>query len=251
MSQQRHQYDPQFYRYINRGALDSAAVVLPLLDNYFSTASVLDVGCGAGAWLSVWKERDAEVLGLDGDYVDRSGLLINEAEFSATDLSCEFDLQRQFDLVQCLEVAEHLPETASRSFVASLCGHADVVLFSAAPPGQGGEHHINEQPYAYWRDRFEEQGFQMYDVLRGALSGQDSVMPWYRYNSFLYVRKNRLPSLHEKLRETAVAISAVPTDISPQFYQWRKRLVALLPVSAMTALATLKKHLLPRLPGTR
>ena len=32
--------------------------------------------------------------------------------------------------------------------------HSDIVLFSAAPPGQGGHGHVNERSYEYWRGEF-------------------------------------------------------------------------------------------------
>jgi hypothetical protein len=47
-------------------------------------------------------------------------------------------LDRRFDLVQSLEVAEHITPAASEAFVEDLARHAErFVLFSAAPPGKG------------------------------------------------------------------------------------------------------------------
>ena len=245
----QHQYDRQFYRYINRGALNSARVILPRVRDKLAVASVLDVGCGAGAWLAVWKDLGASVLGLDGGYVKPDSLLIDAGEFRAGDIAPGFDLGRRMDLVQCLEVAEHLPASQAAEFVASLCRHGDVVLFSAAPPGQGGEHHINEQPYAWWRDRFADCGYQMYDPFRQSLLDQKQVMPWYRYNLFLYIRRDALPALHDALAPFWVSPDTEPIDLSPLLYRCRKHLLALLPVAMMTRLAMVKKYLLPRLPG--
>jgi SAM-dependent methyltransferase len=245
-------YDQQFYRYINRGALESAAVLVPLLQQIVpGISSVLDVGCGAGAWLSVWRDTGAEITGIDGDYVERSALLIEPASFHAADLAAGFSLSRKFDLAQCLEVAEHLPEAGGRALVTSLCEHADIVLFSAAAPGQGGENHINEQPYQYWRDLFAECGFAMYDPLRQQLLGESAVKPWYRYNTFLFLREDSRPDLHAALAAQVVPRDQLPRDISPRVYQLRKQLVRQLPPLAMTWLARLKKHLLPRLPGAK
>ena len=45
------------------------------------------------------------------------------------------------------------------TFVQNLVRHASgAILFSAAPPGQGGEFHVNEQPYEYWRGKFQRCG---------------------------------------------------------------------------------------------
>jgi hypothetical protein len=70
--------------------------------------------------------------------------------------------------------------------VNQLCRLADVVLFSAARPGQGGEMHVNEQEPEYWAELFAMKGFAMFDWLRPALARNRQIEPWYRYNSFLY-----------------------------------------------------------------
>ena len=72
-------YSTEFYKYLNQGAVDSAAAVIPELRSILPCKinSVLDVGCGAGAWLSVWKKSGSQVTGLDGDYVTKSMLLID------------------------------------------------------------------------------------------------------------------------------------------------------------------------------
>jgi SAM-dependent methyltransferase len=238
-----YEYDQAFYRYLNEGAVSSARAVVPevlaVLPDPVDT--VLDVGCAAGAWLSAWKENGCRILGLDGDYVDAGEFLIAPDEFMAADLAQGFDLERRFDVVQCLEVAEHLPPSAASVLVESLCRHADIVVFSAAPPGQGGENHLNEQPYGYWRGLFAAQGFRMYDAVRPRVRDNKAVMPWYRYNIFLYVRESSLPHVHAGLAPVAVADAHGPRDVSPMPYRVRKLVIRILPHSLQIQLARLKK----------
>lgn len=240
-----YEYNDAFYRLINRGSADSARELIPRLLEVatISVESVLDVGCGAGAWLSVWKTFDAKVTGLDGDYVTPEQLLIEPEEFISTDLRSNFSLDRKFTIVQSLEVAEHLPEASAAGFVTSLCDHSDLVLFSAAAPGQGGENHINEQPYSYWRDLFQTQGYAMYDPVRHQLLGNTAVKAWYRYNTFVYLKSGSAPELETKLAPYRVDPSEAPADISPAIYKARKRLIKILPdrISAMPAI--IKKNL--------
>jgi SAM-dependent methyltransferase len=146
-------YDAAFYDIIRDGCLRSARRVVPLVLAAVHASRVVDVGCGEGAWLSVFKEAGCTVRGVDGDYVDRRRLLIDEDEFVGHDLTEGFDLGR-FDLAVCLEVAEHLEAPFADQLVATLVRHAPVVLFSAAIPGQGGVGHVNEQWPAFWVEKF-------------------------------------------------------------------------------------------------
>ena len=66
--------------------------------------------------------------------------------FSAVDLNKSFEVDRRFDLAMSMEVAEHLVPESSANFVRSLTRLSDIVLFSAAVPGQGGTNHINFHP---------------------------------------------------------------------------------------------------------
>lgn len=238
-----YEYDEQFYRYISQDSARSARKLLPVLLDALAEQpeSVLDVGCGAGAWLQVWKSFGVEVMGLDGDYVQSSQLLVEKSEFQEADLSREFDLGRHFSLVQSLEVAEHLPAAGAAGFVASLCRHSDLVLFSAAPPGQGGENHINEQPYDYWRELFGAQGYSMYDVVRPELLQDESIMPWYRYNTFLFASDQCNDDLRRSLAQFAVQPAETVPDLSPLTYRMRKRVISCLPRAASTSLARVKK----------
>lgn len=237
-----YEYDSQFLSYGRSVATRSAHVIVPILHEALRPTSILDLGCGRGAWLEVWKASGAsEVLGVDGDYVDRSDLAVDESEFCARDLGGTIDLQRRFDLVESLEVAEHLPESRARGFVADLCRHGDTVLFGAAPPGQGGEQHINEQPYAYWRAFFDELGYTAFDFVRPQVASRRDVAPWYRYNTLLYVKREAIESLPQSVKQTRLSNDAQIRDVSPLLYKVRKSIVHRLPTWATQALANAAK----------
>jgi SAM-dependent methyltransferase len=236
-----HQYSALFYRYQREGSARSAAQVLPLLRQVLPFRSVLDVGCGAGAWLSAHQKLGVQdVLGVDGDYVDRSLLMVPARHFLPQDITQKFDLGRTFDLVQCLEVAEHIQPAASDALVDNLVRHGQRVLFSAAVPGQGGEDHINEQAYEYWRDRFALRGYRLFDFLRPKIMRETNIEPWYRLNLLLFVHDSTIPRLDAGLRSTRIADQARVADFSPPGYRLRKALLRQLPISTVTALARWK-----------
>jgi 2-polyprenyl-3-methyl-5-hydroxy-6-metoxy-1,4-benzoquinol methylase len=119
----------------------SANLILSEVFRYYKPRSVVDIGCGIGTWLATALELGVtDVLGIEGDWLDRSLARIADELIVATDLEQPFDLGRRFDLAICLEVAEHLSPAAAPGFIDSLTRHADVILFSAAIPFQGGHH---------------------------------------------------------------------------------------------------------------
>lgn len=223
-------YDAAFMSYTSNMNWRSAQIITKLLSDTLHPSSVVDFGCAQGAWLKAWQETGAETIqGLDGSYVNQETLFIGAENFQPHDLGKAVDLGRTFDLAQCVEVAEHLPESSASILVDSLTRHADVILFSAAPPGQGGHGHINEQPYSYWRDQFAKKDYVMLDWLRPQLANKQEIQSWYRYNIFLLVKKERMGSLPAELSTTAVPADATVPDISPTFYKVRKQVVRTLP----------------------
>jgi SAM-dependent methyltransferase len=241
------QYDATFFDYVNSGAVLSANKLLPLILDQIPITSVLDVGCGQGAWLSVWNRLGVtEFLGVDGDYVNREHLLVPESNFRPADLVRGFEVGRRFDLAQSLEVGEHLPADAAAHFVKCMVQHADMILFSAAPKGQGGDHHINERPYDYWREFFAENGYAVFDFIRPAIINDPQIEPWYRYNTFFYASEERARALPKTIRGYRVPDGTSLKDLSPWHYQIRKSLVSILPIPIATGLAKYKERYISR-----
>lgn len=230
-----HIYADNYYDYIDHGSLRSARIMIPLVQRYQTIRSVLDVGCGRGAWLRGWAESGiADFAGVDGDYIQTDKLPFPASHFTSADLTQPIDLGRKFDLVQCLEVAEHLPERAAEVIVDTLARHGDMILFSAAVPGQGGEFHVNEQPISYWVAKFEKRGYRAWDVVRPALRHEAGVEPWYRFNSLLFSRGHALAGATE-----ADAFPAMGYE-TPMSWKIRNAMIGLLPSSAVNRLARTK-----------
>lgn len=180
-------YPRKFYDDQVDGSLRSAEAVLGLLWQISKPRSVIDVGCGRGAWLAVAERLGADALtGLDGAWVNRSELLSANIQFIPTDLEGDFHIGTQHDLCVSVEVAEHLPESSARPFVEKLCASSTLVLFSAAVTGQGGQSHINEQPQSYWIGLFNDAGYECLDVIRPSIWMNESIAWWYRQNAFLF-----------------------------------------------------------------
>jgi SAM-dependent methyltransferase len=147
--------------------------------------SLLDVGCGTGTWLRAACELGVEyTVGVDGIALAEHQLHVPKNRINQHDLTTPFYLGRRFDVVLCLEVAEHLPEKAASILISSLVAHSDAILFSAACPKQPGQHHVNCQWPKYWQDHFNDYGFVCDDSVRWAIWEDQRIEPWYRQNMF-------------------------------------------------------------------
>ncbi len=197
------QYSKDWFDKQKDGAFTSAEIILPIVIDFVSPKSVVDVGCGVGMWLSfLYKNGIKDILGIDGKYVDENQLNIPKELFRAEDIEKPFSVGRNADLAICLEVGEHLPENTSAQLVKALTDTAPVVLFSAAIPNQPGTKHINCQWPEFWAKLFKQHGFIPVDVIRPAVWTNPKVEYWYAQNTILYVKEDFLvnyPKLHEKV----------------------------------------------------
>lgn len=236
-----HVYNADFYDYISQGSRASAETVAPLLLGEMAISSLLDVGAGNGSWAAAWLAHGvADVLAVDGDYVDTAQLAIARNCFRSHDLTQPLDLGRRFDLVQSLEVAEHIDAARADTFVETLTRHGDIILFSAAVPHQGGEFHVNEQPPEYWRRKFARAGYACFDWLRGELAGKTEVKPWYRFNTLIYANAAGEARLSERVRATRVG-DGTPVPLRGDLaWHARRAAVALIPDKGIHLIARAK-----------
>lgn len=184
-------YDDAFFANRVRFHARIAYAVSDLLMAIPKPTSAIDVGCGDAHWLKCLSTHNVPtVLGIEGfpaclPYTKPIPTIIH-------DLSTPLPLSMNFDLVLCIEVGEHLPERAAPTLVetcTNLVKTGHPIVFSAAPPGQGGVGHVNLQPKSYWRDLFQAHGFEESNATYLAqLWNESGVMPWLYKNVMIFKR---------------------------------------------------------------
>lgn len=186
------------------GSQNSASIIVPvILDIFPYTKSVVDVGCGVGAWLAAFTENGVpSIKGFEGGTPDPAQLKVPASAIEKADLRAPPKVVDRYDLAISLEVAEHLPQSSANDFVQFLCRLSDHIVFSAAIPLQGGKDHINEQPLSYWRTLFAEQGYALYDCIRPQIWNDDRIQYWYRQNMVIAISERLARSDLRKLDVT-------------------------------------------------
>jgi len=192
-------YDDNFYATIREGIQSSAAALVPILIDLFpGTLSVIDVGCGEGWWSYQFVEHGVSALAVDGSVTDLMMKLTPPladgaraepiVRFMRADLEHEPLAKRvgaRFDMAICLEVAEHLPPERADTFIDDLCALSDVVVFSAAIPGQGGTGHVHCRWQSWWGKKFNDRGYWTSGDLRLLIWNDDRIENWYRANTIV------------------------------------------------------------------
>lgn len=241
MIKKKYKYNKKFYINEDKHANRSAQKIIPILKSNITISSVLDVGCGTGSWLSIWlKSGIQNILGVD--FMDPSEKLkIPLENFVKCDLAKEnIPLDEKFDFVQCLECLEHIPQGIAEKVVNKLCSLGDIVMFSAATPGQGGENHINEQSLEYWRKVFENNGFKPFDPIRISFQKEKSISFWYRYNIILYVNIKGLNRLSDKFLKSRISDERRIPRFESKIQRIRNKVISILPIKIVNFLAKVK-----------
>jgi SAM-dependent methyltransferase len=131
---------------------------LPTFDfikNKFNIKSVIDVGCGPGGMTEYINYNGVYCLGIDGDRSISAKEYILYHDY----IKGKLELDEQFDLAYSVEFLEHVEEKYIPNFFDTFT-KAKYVFCTAAYPGQGGHHHVNEQYPEYWIDIFSKYDFK-------------------------------------------------------------------------------------------
>lgn len=152
----------------------------------FNINSIIDFGCASGYYLEGFHEEGAEILGYEYAYENtKDNIPDHISEYIKFGDVQEPLIDGNFDMSFSIEVAEHILPEKSEQFVKNLCESAyPYIVFSAAPPGQGGTGHINERPFKEWEEMFKVYGFEKSKngtkVLRDIFKNLSSSGPYVR-----------------------------------------------------------------------
>jgi hypothetical protein len=176
--------------------------------------SCLDVGCGIGLQTARLMELGwRSVVG-----AEHSHLALEMREPGVTMLL--FDLTKvspsfpgKSACVICTETAEHIPAEHADAIVTNVSQSAsDVIVWSAAVPGQEWPGHIHLQPPGYWLEKFSERGWVVDEPRTRSLQDlmiQTRAQHWAAASNFhVLIPKEKLKPLHFSV--TSTVLNAAP-----------------------------------------
>lgn len=151
--------------------------------------TVLDAGCAMGFLVEALRDRGVDSYGVDiSEYAIQNVRPDIKPYCSVGKVTAP--LPQQYDLIVCIEVLEHLPQSESERAVENMCQYTDDVLFSSTPFDYKEATHFNVQPPEYWGELFAQAGF-----FRDVDFDASFITPWA-----VRFRRGRDP-LHRTVRE--------------------------------------------------
>jgi len=155
----------------------------------YDVSSVVDIGCGRGQYIERFHDAGVDVLGVERSTYALDNPIDEDLDIRQHDLTEPFHLDDEADIDLCIEVLEHLPPEAAPTAARTIAAAAPVAIVTAAASGQGGKHHVNEQPLDYWIDLFTGVGMvfdaSATDEIREAMAG--SNLAWLNENLASYL----------------------------------------------------------------
>lgn len=156
-----------------------------LIDRY-AIRSVLDIGCGEGYSVSYFHRRGLFAHGIDGlpQNVERAVCPI-----ALHDLTVRPYLM-PVDLVNCIEVVEHIEEKFLENLLETLA-NGRIICMTHAIPGQDGYHYVNCQPAEYWIAHLERHGYLLAeenDVFR-KIAAAENGFKYFAEAGLVFVRR--------------------------------------------------------------
>jgi hypothetical protein len=192
-------YNPLVTMGFARAARRNAPIVVDsILQTMPKPTTVADYGCGLGIYVQEFSSRGITAIGLEYNpryqaIGKRNGMTILPWDLSST--STQGRPQKKYDLIICLEVAEHVPPHLANDLVSVLVSSGTSIVFTSAHPGQGGTGHINEQSREYWIEKFTCAGAE-YD----SSTTQQLAQMFVNKGAFPYLSTNlsvfRTPAPH-------------------------------------------------------
>lgn len=212
----RDPYGPAFFKACELDHGPASEAFGQVLSDLYHPKTAIEFGCGTGGTMHRLMLDGVEVTPTDftrdaQPFLARRSPALAES-FTPIDLSCkQTRFKAPYDLAICIEVLEHLPPEAADTAVETIAASATRAVVTACPPTQrtverarrGDTLHLNEQPFAYWVEKFNANGMlldvedtaKLKQIMRALGSIKTEALPvvpaWY-FSSYIGVFRREI-----------------------------------------------------------
>ena len=146
-------------------------------------SSVVDFGCGNADYIKRLISDGFKCEAYDGNPITPK---MTDGIGKVLDLSKKFNLNKKFDYVISIEVAEHIPKEYEEIYVDNLIRHTGYYLITSwAIKGQGGDGHVNEQDEDYVLDLYKKKGMVYQKEISEALRSV-AILGWFKETIYVF-----------------------------------------------------------------
>ena len=125
----------------------------------YHAGKVIELGASIGDLVDEFSRRGVYTIGIEGSRKVLKHLVCGRGKMHIQDLRLPLpDKYGRFELALCFEVAEHIEPEYVDVFIGNLTRLSDQLCMSICE-GDGGRYHVNEQPIAYWEEKFAKKGY--------------------------------------------------------------------------------------------
>jgi 2-polyprenyl-3-methyl-5-hydroxy-6-metoxy-1,4-benzoquinol methylase len=119
---------------------------------------VLDAGCAMGFLVEAFWDRGVHAWGIDISPYAIANVRRDMKPYCKA-ASITEPLVEKYDLITCIEVLEHMPESDSAVAIGNLTSATDTILFSSTPFDLDEPTHFSVRPTISWLEAFQSCGF--------------------------------------------------------------------------------------------
>jgi 2-polyprenyl-3-methyl-5-hydroxy-6-metoxy-1,4-benzoquinol methylase len=134
-------------------------ILIESIVEMYHPSSYIDCGAALGDLVNEALNKQIDAYGVEGNELCFPYLQCPKEKMLIFDLSNPLLLDKKFDVLTCLEVAEHIEELFVDIFVENICKLSDILIISICDYGPTTKIHPTVKSHNWWIPKFQKHNF--------------------------------------------------------------------------------------------